>query len=185
MPGRNRSCRRSSRWLFLSWSRPPFLLTAAGREKIKSSLTDCLSRTNNHAYPRCHLAFTGPSPYSWRDTSISPATDVCPHVAPYSALYARFPAPSAVHLTVCFLPGSQHPGLSGRASPPLSPHQRFTVFNCRHYSTALGRCQPLFAISWRRLSSASTLLSVSKKRCVATAGPQRGRPNTFQSNMCR
>ena len=37
----------------------------------------------------------------------------------------------------------------------------------------------------RRFSSRSTLLRVSKKRSVATAGPISSRPNTFQSNMCR
>ena len=34
-------------------------------------------------------------------------------------------APSAVHLTTCFLFGSQHPELSVKASLPLSPLQRF------------------------------------------------------------
>ena len=34
-------------------------------------------------------------------------------------------APSAVHLTTCFLPDSQHRRLSVKASLPLSPLQRF------------------------------------------------------------
>ena len=34
-------------------------------------------------------------------------------------------APSAVHLTVAFSPGSHLPGLSVQRVPPLSPHQRF------------------------------------------------------------
>ena len=37
-------------------------------------------------------------------------------------------APSAVHLTTCFSPDSQHHGFSVEASLPLSPHQRFGVF---------------------------------------------------------
>ena len=37
-------------------------------------------------------------------------------------------APSAVHLTVRFLPAFQRRGLSGRAWPPLSPLQRFGVY---------------------------------------------------------
>ena len=36
-------------------------------------------------------------------------------------------APSAVHLMTCFLPDSQHRGLSVRASSPLSPLQRFLI----------------------------------------------------------
>ena len=39
-------------------------------------------------------------------------------------------APSAVHLTTCFLPDSQHLRLSVKASLPLSPLQRFTMLNC-------------------------------------------------------
>ncbi len=38
-----------------------------------------------------------------------------------------FTAPSAVHLLVCFLPDSQHRRLSVKASPVLSPHQRFVL----------------------------------------------------------
>ena len=34
-------------------------------------------------------------------------------------------APSTVHLTTCFLPGSQHHRFSVKASLPLSPFQRF------------------------------------------------------------
>lgn len=39
-------------------------------------------------------------------------------------------APSAVHLTTCFLPDSQHLRLSVKALLPLSPLQRFTMLNC-------------------------------------------------------
>ena len=38
-------------------------------------------------------------------------------------------APSAVHLTTCFLPDSQHRRLSVKASLPLSPLQRFILLN--------------------------------------------------------
>ena len=41
----------------------------------------------------------------------------------------RLTAPSAAHLTTCFLPDSQQHGLSGKASSPLSPLQRFGVLN--------------------------------------------------------
>ena len=74
-------------------------------------------------YPRCHLAFTA-DPCTHQDTDISPATDVCQHVAEYS-VSPHFTAPSAAHLTICFSPDSQHPRLSVKASLPLSPHQRF------------------------------------------------------------
>ena len=38
-------------------------------------------------------------------------------------------APSAVHLTTCFLPDSQHHRFSVKASLPLSPLQRFEVLS--------------------------------------------------------
>ncbi len=41
-----------------------------------------------------------------KDTDISPTTDVCPHVAEYSAENPHLTAPSAGHLTTCFLPDS-------------------------------------------------------------------------------
>ena len=47
--------------------------------------------------------------------------------------------PSAVHLTTCFLPDSQQHGLSGKASSPLSPLQRFSVV--LWYTTFFGPCQ--------------------------------------------
>ncbi len=42
---------------------------------------------------------------------------------------AHLTAPSAVHLTICFLPDSHHRRLSVKASLPLSPHQRFILLN--------------------------------------------------------
>ena len=59
--------------------------------------------------------------------SYLPATDVCQHVAGYSAHKTHFAAPSAVHLTMCILPDFQHRRLSVKASLPLSPLQRFAV----------------------------------------------------------
>ena len=47
--------------------------------------------------------------------------------------------PSAVHLTTCFLPDSQQHGLSGKASSPLSPLQRFFVVFW--YTTFFNPCQ--------------------------------------------
>ena len=55
-----------------------------------------------------------------RDTDISPATDVCPHVAEYFVL-PQFTAPSAAHLTICFLLASQLRELSVRASIAFTP----------------------------------------------------------------
>ena len=40
----------------------------------------------------------------------------------------RLTAPSAVHLTMCFLPDSHPRRLSVKASLPLSPHQRFSLY---------------------------------------------------------
>ena len=51
-------------------------------------------------------------------------------------------APSAVHLPTCFSSGSQLPGLSVRASLPLSPLQRFNILlNFSQYTTRLYKCQ--------------------------------------------
>lgn len=48
-----------------------------------------------------------------------------------NTLTNHFTAPSAVHLTICFVPGSQHPGFSVGASLPLSPLQRFNLLNLK------------------------------------------------------
>ena len=49
-------------------------------------------------------------------------------VAEYSGK-SHLTAPSAAHLTTCFLPDSQHHRLSVKASLPLFPLQRFIVLN--------------------------------------------------------
>ena len=51
-----------------------------------------------------------------------------------------FTAPSAVHLTTCFSPDSQHRGFSVEASLPLSPLQRFSVFFFDGWSIAPFEC---------------------------------------------
>lgn len=96
----------------------------------KKSLTEIIpSRTNNllSAVPPCihrncpvrlagycHIPGNWRIPSRWRILSIY-------HDMPLTS-------PSAVHLTVCFLPGSQQRGLSVKASLPLSPLQRFLLF---------------------------------------------------------
>ena len=56
-------------------------------------------------------------------------------------------APSAVHLTTCFLPDSQHHRFSVKASLPLSPLQRFEVSNLVLLYSGL----PILSICLRRL----------------------------------
>lgn len=76
--------------------------------------------------PRCHLG-SRPKPYSQRDTDISPATDVCPHVAEYSAKRLS-PRPQRPILQPASRFGSQPPELSARAQLLLLPLQRFNWF---------------------------------------------------------
>ena len=90
---------------------------------VKDEYCTLFSCTTN---PRCHLVFTGTNPCTLQDTCISQATDVCLHVAEYS-VKPHLTAPSAVHLTTCFLPDFQHRRLSVKASLPLSPLQRFII----------------------------------------------------------
>ena len=55
-----------------------------------------------------------------------------PRQLTYAHTSQLFTAPSAAHLTNCFSPGSQHPGFSVQAYPPLLPLHRFKlieVFN--------------------------------------------------------
>ena len=53
----------------------------------------------------------------WQDTNISPAFIRLPSVAEYSVNEndSHLTAPSAVHLKICVLSGSQHPELSVKA----------------------------------------------------------------------
>lgn len=51
-----------------------------------------------------------------------------PATSQHTLWISHLTAPSAVHLTTCFLPDSQHHRLSVKASLPLSPLQRFTTY---------------------------------------------------------
>ena len=79
--------------------------------------------------PRCHLDSRG-KPCSLKDTVISLADNAC-HLRcrilgdECMKTTSLLTAPSAVHLTTCFSPESQHLRLSVKASLPLSPHHRF------------------------------------------------------------
>ena len=88
-----------------------------------------LPRTNKQIiYPRCHLdsQLTLRRLAGYQHT---PGNSRIP--TRYRILRKiRFPVPSVVHLTSCFLPDSQHRGFSVKASLPLSPPQRFTIFSC-------------------------------------------------------
>ena len=57
-------------------------------------------------------------------------------------------APSAVHLTTCFLPDSQHHRLSVKASLPLSPLQRFEILNLLYYTPVI----PTLSIGFEKLT---------------------------------
>ena len=63
----------------------------------------------------------------FRDTFISPATDVCPHVTEYCAQnpLCGSPAPSAVHLPIGSDPTLSTTGSLFGPSSTLSPLQRF------------------------------------------------------------
>lgn len=108
-----------------------------------------LSRTNKtlSAVPPC---LHGRDPCTQQDTNISPATDVCPHVAEYFAK-SHLTAPSAVHLTACFLPASQHRRLSVKASLTLSPLQRFSMLNFLYCSIAIRFCQVLMRTRLKKI----------------------------------
>ena len=111
-----------------------------------------LSRTNIHN-SRCHL-----------DSRIARALCRIPsyprHVTPASRRRIlrgapRLTAPSAVHLTMCFLPDSQLRRLSVKASLPLSPLQRFRVCDCltvADYTRAVIVCQQFFCLHSTRPS---------------------------------
>lgn len=64
--------------------------------------------------------------------------------------FVHLTAPSAVHLTTCFSPDSQHHRLSVKALLPLSPLQRFSVLtlfpNVSHLHCAVNRANLIFPI---------------------------------------
>ena len=75
-------------------------------------------------------------------------TSAC-NVAEYF-VKSHLTAPSAVHLTTCFSPDSQHHRLSVKALLPLSPLQRFSVLtlfpNVSHLHCAVNRANLIFPI---------------------------------------
>ena len=104
-------------------------LLSLGKYKKSPAKKVSLPRTNKQIiYPRCHLD----SQHTLRRLAgyqHTPGNSRIP--TRYRILRKiRFPVPSVVHLTSCFLPDSQHRGFSVKASLPLSPPQRFTIFSC-------------------------------------------------------
>lgn len=72
----------------------------------------CQGRINT--YPRCHLDSRSARALD-RDTDISPAYHACLSRRRILCGVPHLTAPSAVHLTTCFLPDSQHRRLSVKA----------------------------------------------------------------------
>jgi len=72
----------------------------------------CQGRINT--YPRCHLVSRSARALD-RDTDISPAFHACLSRRRILCGIPHLTAPSAVHLTTCFLPDSQHRRLSVKA----------------------------------------------------------------------
>ena len=92
-----------------------------------------------------HLAGYQHIPGKWRLPTTSQNTLGISHLT----------APSAVHLTTCFLPDSQHHRFSVKASLPLSPLQRFEVLN---YLLLYSRLPALSIGMYRLLQIFRTLL---------------------------
>ena len=85
-------------------------------------------------------------PCPLQDTNISPATDVCPHVAEYSAkiliTFSHLTAPSAVHLTTCFRPDSQH--AQALCTGIIAVISASTVCMLMYYSIYNSSCQMFY-----------------------------------------
>lgn len=85
-------------------------------------------------------------PCPLQDTNISPATDVCPHVAEYSAkiliTFSHLTAPSAVHLTTCFRPDSQH--VQALCTVIIAVISASTVLMLMYYSIYNCSCQAFY-----------------------------------------
>lgn len=107
----------------------PFDLISQSKEspKNKASLTEryLLSRTNKTLIRGATLIHGMTRALSRIPTYPRQMTSAC-NVAEYF-VKSHLTAPSAVHLTTCFLPDSQHHRLSVKASLPLSPLQRFEI----------------------------------------------------------
>ena len=98
-----------------------------------------------HRNDPMHLAGYQHIPGKWRLPTTSQNTLGISHLT----------APSAVHLTTCFLPDSQHHRFSVKASLPLSPLQRFEVLN---YLLIYSRLPALSIGIYRLLQIFHTLL---------------------------
>ena len=98
-------------------------------DKTKTPLTEIyvLSRTNKTLIRGATLIHGMTRALSRIPTYPRQMTSAC-NVAEYF-VKSHLTAPSAVHLTTCFSPDSQHHRLSVEASLPLSPLQRFELFN--------------------------------------------------------
>ena len=85
-------------------------------------------------------------PCPLQDTNISPANDVCPHVAEYSAkiliTFSHLTAPSAVHLTTCFRPDSQH--VQALCTGIIAVISASTVCMLMYYSIYNSSCQMFY-----------------------------------------
>ena len=134
----------------LNGKRLPWLITVKGVLKKKTSLTEIysLSRTNRN-YPRCHL-----DSRQWRRALSRVPT------YPRQLTYAHtsqntwpksLTAPSAVHLTTCFLPDSQHRRLSVKASLPLSPLQRFGLLKYDRIIASHYYAIKIFCALWKNI----------------------------------
>ena len=93
-----------------------------------------------------------------QDTNISPATDVCPHVAEYSAkiliTFSHLTAPSAVHLTTCFRPDSQH--VQALCTGIIAVISASTVCMLMYYSIYNSSCQAFCKSSKKTIISVTT-----------------------------
>ena len=116
--------------------------TFCQRSKRKTPPTErhVLSRTNNTLIRGATLIYGMTRTLSRIPTYPRQITSAC-NVAEYFVKSSHLTAPSAVHLTTCFSPDSQHRRLSVEASLPLSPLQRFTVLNLVYDTTLYSTCQ--------------------------------------------
>ena len=115
----------------------------------KTSLTEIyfLSRTNKTLIRGATLIHGMTRALSRIPTYPRQMTSAC-NVAEYF-VKSHLTAPSAVHLTTCFLPDSQQHRLSVKASLPLYPLQRFELltFYGLYYSTHISDCQYVTFVS--------------------------------------
>ena len=125
--------------------------------KTKTSLTEIysLSRTNNTNTIRGATLIHRNDPMHLAGYQHIPG--ICTLAYSVAEYFGKIhlTAPSAVHLTTCFLPDSQHHRFSVKASLPLSPLQRFEVLN---YLLLYSRLPALSIGMYRLLQIFRTLL---------------------------